>query len=426
MKRFLVLGIAAVVVACTENPTQPEKALPKLPSLTVLTPPGADQLVCFSGTTDGGFGGTCTTSADHKKGFLSNNTASPAVADYSGVYSFDETVYGQRLTDITALSYQYKSTTTPAQIPTLGDLSYNIPIDANGDGVFDPPPGGSLPNRDFYAFVDAANCGLKSGATVNIVTMAKCGIVDGSPPLTAGPPFVNWAAFIGAYPHAKIAPFDQGVIFIIAERTTSEPAAKWTISNVMFGKTGLICFDGHSDGGFGGHCTLGADFKSATLDNTETPPPTDYAGFYSRETTGYGLFLSNIHDLTYKYKGPVPTLGGLSYNIPIDADGGGAFNPPAPSVPGSDFVAFVDAVNCRGTPNAAGVYTVNITKDPACGIVDGSAPLHPTPFANWAAFAAAYPSARTIASMFIIAERTTSDPSALWTVTNIDWGKPGK
>jgi len=410
MKKLFLLAASVALVACAENPTQPvakANLAPHLigPNLTVLTPGGADLLVCFDGTTQGGFGGVCTASLDHKKATLNNNSSNPA-GDYAGVYSFDPTVYGQFLTDITALSYTYKSTTNPQSVPTLGDLSYNIPIDMNGDGT-----------ADFTAFVDAANCGVKPSATVNIVTAAKCGIVDGSPRLhpTA---YVNWAAFIADYPGAKIALSDANTaIFIIAERTPSEPSATWAISNVTFGKTGLICFDGTTDGGFGGVCSLGKDFKSGTLSNNSGLPSGDYSGVYSRELQEYGLFLSNIHDLTYRYKGPVPTLGDLSYNIPIDLDGNGS----------TDVIAFVDAANCRGKLGGNSVYTVDITKDLACGIVVGSP--SPSPFyANWAAFAAANPIARIANDnqvLFMVAERTPSESSAVWSILSVDWGKPG-
>src|SRR4029079_11564402 len=131
MKKLLLLAASAALVACSENPTQPENLKLSGPNLTVLTPVGNNLLACFSGSDSPGDTGTCTTTADHKKGFLTNNSATPP--DFSGVYSLDQTVYGQRLSDITALSYTYKSTSTPARIPTLDNLRYNIPIDTDGD-----------------------------------------------------------------------------------------------------------------------------------------------------------------------------------------------------------------------------------------------------------------------------------------------------
>jgi hypothetical protein len=403
MKKLLLLAAVGALVACSENPTQPNNLNLPGPKVTVLSPGGVNLLACFSGTVDaGGYGGTCTLSSDHKKAVLANTSGLPA-GDYSGVYSFDGTVYGEFLTNITELSYTYKSMNSPALIPQLGNLSYNIPIDTNGDGL-----------TEFFAFVDAANCGVKSGATVNIVTAPACGIVAGSP----GTLYSNWPAFIAAYPNATVSLTDN-YIFIVAERTGSEPSATWTISNVKFGKTGLVCFDGPRDNTiYGGLCTLGSTFKSATLNNdgTDAGNDGDYSGFYSKETQAYGLFLTNIHDLWYKYSGPVPQLGNLSYNIPIDIDGGTY-----------DFFAFVDAVNCRGVANSAGVYTVNITKDVACGIV-----AEGTLYANWAAFAAHYPNGRIAndlannAYMFVIAERTPTEPVALWTIYDVKWGAKGK
>jgi hypothetical protein len=401
MKRIFLFGVAAVLVACAENPTQPVTQAPDRPKLTVLTPPGVNLLACFSGTTDPpavpDYGGTCTLSADHKKAVL-NNTSSDPDGDYSGVYSFDLTVYGQYLTDITELSYHYKGSI----IPQLGNLSYNIPIDSDGNGDF-----------NFWAFVDAANCGVKADATVKIVTAESCGIVAGSP---GGTFYPNWAAFVAAYPGAKVEN-DVNYIFIVAERTGSEGPATWEVKDVKFGKTALICFDGPKDATiYGGLCTLGSDFMSATLDNSSSDPDGDYSGFYSREITGYGVFLSSLKDLSFKYQGSiVPQLGNLSYNIPIDTDGNTT----------TEFFAFVDVANCRG--NNDGVVkasSVNITKDAACGIVAGSP--GGTFYPNWAAFAAAYPNARVangVDYIFMVAERTPAEPSAVWTVKDIKWGK---
>jgi hypothetical protein len=310
-------------------------------------------------------------------------------------------VYGQYLRDITELSYTYKSLNNPGHAPTPGELIYEIPVDI----------GGGTPS--FWAYIDAAYCGVKPGATVNIVTMANCGIWAGS-----DGPYQNWAAFVAAYPGAKV---ENAIdyIQIISYRAPSSVAQTWQISNVKFGKTGLICLD-HEVFVTGGTCTLGSNFKTATLANTSDNPDGDLTGVYSRETTGYGLFLSNIHDLWYKYSGPVPNPGDLLYFIPVDTDGNGFV----------DLYVLADAAGCRGTPNGAGtVYTVNITKDVACEIDDQVNP----PYPNWAAFAAAYPNARTAAADFdtfvmfaIVAQRGYGDPEATWYILDAKWGAKGK
>ena len=187
---------------------------------------------------------------------------------------------------------------------------------------------------------------------------------------------------------------------------------------MKFGKTGLICIE--PTFGMGGTCTLGSTFKTATLANTSGNPSGDMTGVFSRETTGYGLFLSNIKDLWYKYSGPVPGPGDLLYFIPVDTNGDGF----------TDIYAIADAATCRGTPNGAGtVYTVNITKDAVCQIDDQVSNTWP----NWAAFAAAYPNARTVSPDFdvyrmfaIVAQRESSDPSATWQILDAKWGAKGR
>jgi hypothetical protein len=51
-----------------------------------------------------------------------------------------------------------------------------------------------------------------------------------------------------------------------------------------------------------------------------------------------------------------------------------------------------------------------------------------TPRANWAAFVAANPGAKIATEnfAFIVAERTPSEPAAVWTVNNVKFGKAGK
>jgi hypothetical protein len=404
MKRLTCLAVLVALDACSESPTQPDNMGIKTPSLTVLTPPGVNLLTCREGTGVGSEpDGTCTLSADHKKAVLAN-TSLDADGDVSIVFSEDPealAIYGEFLTNITELSYTYKSLNVPALAPTPGVLSYEIPIDAGGDGTF-----------DFWAYIDAAYCGVKPGATVNIVTMANCGIytdIDG--------PHANWAAFVAAYPGARVDNTSYWIM-IVSARVPGAGPNSWQISNVKVGKTGLICFDGPSDGTLlGGDCTLGKDFKSATLDNNDAGG--GYAGFYSRETTGYGLFLANIHDLSFKYKGSTPQPGELSYQIPISNNYTGS----------TDFTAIVDVAGCPGTLGGSGVRTVNITKDLSCGIFDGS-----TTWGNWAAFAAAYPNAKTATDhsctdrknwIMMIARRDVGGATS-FTLTDIKWGAKGK
>ncbi len=212
MKRIILLASCATFAACAESPLQPEAQ----PNLAVATAPGQNKLQCFDGTTDGGFGGTCTLNSNGAKGSATLDlTSSNPAGDYAGVYTLESTIYGQLLTNLTQLSYRYTGT----KAPTPSDLSYNIPIDNDGNGT-----------TDAYAFVDAYYCGGVDGV-VNITTDAVCGIYY------AGAVFYpNWAAFIAAYPGAKVA--TDNYVFVIAERVPSGPSAVWTVSNVKFGKGG--------------------------------------------------------------------------------------------------------------------------------------------------------------------------------------------
>ena len=406
MKRFLVFGLAVGLVACSENPTQPGSLSPKGPNLTVLTPSGVDLLVCSEGIGTGSEpDGTCTLSADHKKGVLDNTSSDPD-GDASSVYSLDNNPYGEFLSNITELSYSYKNLNFPVLLPQPGELSYNIPIDTDGDG-----------DTDDFAFVDAAYCGVKSSASVNIVTAANCKIYD-----QASNSYANWAAFVAAHQFAKVSLTDY-YIFIISERVGDTPGpagrgTKWEISNVKFGKTGLVCFDGPREATiYGGLCTPSKDFMSATLDNLESDVDGGYSGVYSKETTGYGLFLSAIKDLSFKYTPlTTPQLGELIFRIPISNNGTGS----------TSFTAVVDVATCKGNVGANGAGSVNITKDLACDIFDGT-----SHYGNWAAFAAAYPNARTATDhsstdrtnwITLIASRAALGAATRFIVSNLKWG----
>lgn len=174
------------------------------------------------------------------------------------------------------------------------------------------------------------------------------------------------------------------------------------------GQNKLQCFDGTTDGGFGGICTVSNGAKgSATLDNTDTNPNGDYAGVYIENSTLLGQTLSNVTQLSYNYTGTVsPLPGDMSLNVPIDITGDSA----------TDGYAFVDAYYCPGVGGF-----VDVINDPNCGIW-----FLGTEYANWAALAAAYPAATVSDIAFVIAERTPSEPAALWTVNNVKLGKAGK
>ncbi len=183
----------------------------------VTTAPGQNKIQCFDGTTDGfGFSGTCVQNSSGAKGSatLALTSTNPA-GDYAGVYTATSSLYGQLLTSVTQLSYHY----TASIAPQPGNLSLNIPIDTNGDGT-----------TEAYAFVDAFYCPGTSG-NVDVINDPNCGIYYNGTTF-----YPNWAAFVAAYPGAKVA--TDNYVFIVAERTGTEPAATYTVSNVKFGKAG--------------------------------------------------------------------------------------------------------------------------------------------------------------------------------------------
>src|SRR6185369_9158829 len=89
------------------------------------------------------------------------------------------------------------------------------------------------------------------------------------------------------------------------------------------GQNKLQCFDGTTDGGFGGLCTLNSNGAKgmATLNNSDSNPAGDYSGVYINNTTLTGQTLGNITQLGYNYTGNIsPLPGNLSLNVPVDTD----------------------------------------------------------------------------------------------------------
>src|SRR5437773_5515544 len=82
---------------------------PKVP-----TAPGQNKIICFDGTTDGGFGGVCTLNSNGAKGTATlDNTVAVGTADYAGVYINNTTISGQTLGNITQLGYHYSGNIAP-------------------------------------------------------------------------------------------------------------------------------------------------------------------------------------------------------------------------------------------------------------------------------------------------------------------------
>src|SRR5581483_11316517 len=75
--------------------------------------PGQNKLVCFDGTTDGGYGGTCTVSNGAKGPATLDNTDNNVNGDYAGVYIQNSNLMGEILGQVSQLSYSYTGTTAP-------------------------------------------------------------------------------------------------------------------------------------------------------------------------------------------------------------------------------------------------------------------------------------------------------------------------
>ncbi len=170
-----------------------------------------NKLQCFSGTTDGGYNGTCQLI---KNGAYLNtyDFDSDPNNSYAGVYILNNNVDGKLLSEVNKLSFTYSAedgTTT-----TGGSPRFSIPIDENNDGT-----------SDGYAFIDAVGCtnGTSTMGTVDVINDATCTISYNN----VG--YANWSAFVTANPTFRITA--NSIPFIIVD----QPGA-FTITNVQLGR----------------------------------------------------------------------------------------------------------------------------------------------------------------------------------------------
>ncbi len=164
------------------------------------------------------------------------------------------------------------------------------------------------------------------------------------------------------------------------------------------GKNKVVCFAS-------GDATCTPNSKgakgSATLDVTGAGAAALYYTGYNDSV--YGVLLSDLSQLSFTYTG-TPTAGSPRFSVPVDENNDGL----------TEAFAFVPAISCN---NGNGL--VNVINDSTCTIYYGS-----NSYANWAAFAQAYPAAEIALSdnyLFVI-----SDDIGTWTVNNVTIGKPGK
>lgn len=166
----------------------------------------------------------------------------------------------------------------------------------------------------------------------------------------------------------------------------------------------LLCFDGVTDtangqtGGavYGGICTM-TSANSATLNNVAAGPDGTYSGVYYQTSSLTGKTLAQVTSLGFDYTGE-PTAGSPRISLPINGP------------EGASTYAFISALHCN---NDAG--RVDAINDTSCAIfVTGGAT---SGYANWAAFAAAYPGWTVGTTPFVIA-----DDVGAWMVSNVHLG----
>ena len=196
MKRFITLAaIAAVCVGVLAAPALAGNAK-------------GNKFQCFSGTTDGGFNGTCLAEAD--SAILSTVDADTDPNNsYAGVYLSNSNLAGKLLADVNRLAFTYDGADVSGGSPRL-----SLPIDSTGDG-----------QTDAYAFVDSLGCndGSATDGTLDAIADSSCLI------WYANVPYENWAAFAAANPTYRIAP--DALPFVIVD----QPGV-FTISNIQLGK----------------------------------------------------------------------------------------------------------------------------------------------------------------------------------------------
>ncbi len=178
---------------------------------SAATPPGQNKILCFDGTTDGGYNGVCTMQGRGARGpaTLNNNDGdSDPYNNYSGVYVESAYLAGTALEDVSKLQFSYTGEAT------AGSPRLSIAVDPDGDPATEDT---------FYAFLSAYYCNDGAGF-VDATNDTTCTIYVG------GDSYANWDAFTDAYPDATLADTDYPV-YIVAD----DPGV-WTVSGVKLGR----------------------------------------------------------------------------------------------------------------------------------------------------------------------------------------------
>ena len=173
----------------------------------------------------------------------------------------------------------------------------------------------------------------------------------------------------------------------------------------MFGQNKLLCFSGTDDGGiYGGTCTITSPgpMGSALLVTNDGDPDGSYAGVYTNNRSIYGLPLSRISKLSFRYTGDPALAGSPRFSVPIDTDGDGD----------TDVWAYISAFYCD---NGSGMVS---PKNAGCTIFtsDGGQ------YMGISALTAAYPGAEIANDNYVF---VISDEPGIWTVSHVKFGNQG-
>jgi len=173
------------------------------------TAAAANPLLCFDGTTDGGFNGHCTLVAggailDTIDGDANANNA------YAGVYYAVSSLSGKPLAAVSA-SFNYSA--SAGTTASGGSPRFSIPID-DGDAT----------TALAYAFVDTLGCnnGSADNGTLSL-SDSTCTVAYGG-----GGSWVSWAAFAAANPTWKVS---NNLPFVIVDQP-----GRWIVTNVQLGQ----------------------------------------------------------------------------------------------------------------------------------------------------------------------------------------------
>lgn len=255
----------------------------------------ANPLLCFADAP-----GTCLISS----GIATlNNTSGGG----SGVYTAVSSLTSKTLAQVNQLSFSYTGT------PTAGSPRISLPVDMDANGT-----------TDVYAFIGANLCNNGSGL-VDAINNLSCKIF-----ITGGDVggYTGWAAFVTAFPSAKVGP---DVPFVIAD-----DAGLWTVSNIHLGteqaaytQADFKAFDGVSIGTNSYTISSGITATYTSGIGTETNPVNlKLTGYAPIVTPWFGQNWTTYNYVTVGIKLPAGFTGTSVYQTGImryDVNPAGAY-----------------------------------------------------------------------------------------------------